>query len=209
MRLAPALALATLLAAGPAFAQDATTPAAPAEPAPATPAEPAPATPSEPAPATPGAPTEPVAAPDVATIGPNADRDFWCALAYSLTARAAQIEGDEALAIAEAAKSQILFAGLVTTMQAGGFGEAQFNALTAQYTVALLDPFIAPPYTREQCEAAVPEAKAVVDAAQAETPAPADPATPDAPASDAPATDAPATDAPATDAPSTDAPAAQ
>ena len=175
MRLAPALVLATLLATGPTFAQDATTPAAPAEPAPAAPA----------------APAEPVAPPDVATIGPNADRDFWCALAYSLTARAGQIGGNEALANGESAKSQMLFAGLVTTMKAGGFGEAQFNALTAKYTIALLDPFATPAFTREQCEAAVPEAKAIVDAAQPETPAPADPATPDAPAADAPAADAP------------------
>jgi hypothetical protein len=152
MRLVPALALATLLAAAPAYAQDATTPAAPAEAAPAAPAEPAPT------------PT-PVPPPDVATIGPNADRDFWCALAYSLTARAAQIGGDEATTMAEATKSQVLFAGLVTTMKAGSYGEAEFNALTGQYTIAVLDPFATPKYTREQCEAAVPEAKAIVDAA--------------------------------------------
>jgi 2-oxoglutarate dehydrogenase E2 component (dihydrolipoamide succinyltransferase) len=179
MRLAPALVLATLLAAGPAFAQDATTPAAPAEAAPA-----APAAPAEPAPA-------PVPPPDVATIGPNADRDFWCALAYSLTARAGQIGGNEVVAAGEAAKSQMLFAGLVTTMKAGNFGEAQFNALTAQYTIALLDPFASPKFTPEQCDVAVTEAKAIVDAATAA--APADPA---APAADAPA--APAADAPAT-----------
>ncbi len=184
MRLAPALVLATLLATGPAFAQNAT-PAAPAEPAPS-----APAAPAEPAPA-------PVEPPDVATIGPNADRDFWCALAFSLTARAGQIGGNEAIANAEATKSQMIFAALVTTMKAGGFGEAQFNALTAKYTIALLNPFATPAFTREQCEAAVLEAKAIVDASQPETPAPADPATPDAPAAGAPAADAPGTEAPA------------
>jgi hypothetical protein len=175
MRLAPALVLAALFAAGPAFAQDATTPAAPAEPAPA-----APAAPAEPAPV-------PVAPPDVATIGPNADRDFWCALAYSLTARAAQIGGNDPATMAEATKSQMLFAGLVTTMKAGSYGEAEFNALTGQYTIEVLDPFATPKYSHEQCETAVVEAKAIVDAAQAAAPA--------APATDAPA--APAADAPA------------
>ena len=77
----------------------------------------------------------------------------------------------------------------MTTMKAGGFGEAQFNALTAKYTIALLDPFATPEFNREQCEAAMLEAKAIVDAA---TPPPADPATPDAPAADAPAPEAPA-----------------
>lgn len=184
MRLAPALFLAALLAS-PALGQDATPPAAPAEPAPAAPSEPAPA-----------APAAPVTLPAMTDISPTADRDFWCAIAFSLTTRAAQMNGDEAAAAGEAQKSQIVFAGLVTAMKAGNFAEEQFNALTAQYTAKVLDPFAAPEsgFTREQCEAAVPEAKAVVEAAQAAAPAqPAAPATPDAPAADAPAADAPAT----------------
>lgn len=167
MRLAPALILATLLAtlltaplAGPALAQDTTTPAAPAVPAPA-----------------------PVPPPDVATIGPNADRDFWCALAYSLTARAAQIGSDETGAMAETGKSQMLFASIVTTMKAGSFGEAEFNALTAKYTIEMLDPFATPKYTREQCETALVDAKAILDAAEAAAPTTEQPA---APAADAP-----------------------
>ncbi len=184
MRLAPALVLASLLAVGPAFAQDATTPAAPAEAAPTAPADAAPADPNAVLP-------DP---PDVATIGPNADRDFWCALAFSLTARAGQIGGNAVLADSQAAKSQTIFAGLVTTMKAAGFQEVQFNSLTAQYTVALLDPFARPKFTREQCDTAVAEAQAIVDAQAA---APADPATPDAPAADAPAADAPSAPAPA------------
>ena len=161
MRLAPALLLASLLAATPVLAQDATTPA---------PAEPAAPAPTAPAPA-------PVEPPDVATIGPNADRDFWCALAFSLASRAGQIGANETLANTEATKSQTLFAGLVTTMKTSGFNESQFNALTSLYTIALLDPFTAPKFTREQCEAAVSEAKPIVDAAPPETPA-----TPEAPA---------------------------
>ena len=75
----------------------------------------------------------------------------------------------------------------VTTMKAGSYGEAEFNALTGQYTIEVLDPFATPKYSHEQCETAVVEAKAIVDAAQAAAPA--------APATDAPA--APAADAPA------------
>jgi hypothetical protein len=136
-------------------------------------------------------------------ISPTADRDFWCAIAFSLTARAAEMSGDTAGAGAEAQKSQIVFAGVVTAMKAGNFTEQQFNALTAQYTAKVLDPFAAPEvgFTREACEAAVPEAQAVVEAAQAAAPAepttPAEPATPDAPAADAPPADAPGTEAPA------------
>ena len=197
MRLVPALFLAALIAS-PALGQDATTPAAPAEPAPAAPAEPAPAAPAAPA---------PVTLPAMADISPTADRDFWCAIAFSLTTRAAQMNGDQATAQSEAAKSQIVFAGVVTAMKAGNFSEEQFNALTSQYTAKVLDPFAAPEagFTREQCEAAVPEAEAAVTAAQPAAPAdpaapaaPADPATPDAPAAGAPAADAPGTEAPQT-----------
>jgi len=178
MRLAPALLLASLLAATPVLAQDATTPA------PAEPAAPAPTAPAAPAPVEP---------PDVATIGPNADRDFWCALAFSLASRAGQIGANETLANTEATKSQTLFAGLVTTMKTGGFNEGQFNALTSLYTIALLDPFATPKFTREQCEAAVPEAKATIDAAQAEAAA----AAPDAPADAPAAPETPGPEAPA------------
>lgn len=188
MRLVPALFLAALIAS-PALGQDATTPAAPAEPAPAAPAEPAPAAPAAPA---------PVTLPAMADISPTADRDFWCAIAFSLTTRAAQMNGDQATAQSEAAKSQIVFAGVVTAMKAGNFSEQQFNVLTSQYTARVLDPFAAPEagFTREQCEAAVPEAEAAVTAAQPAEPAA--PTTPKAPAADAPAADAPATEAPAT-----------
>ena len=179
MRLAPALILAALLATGPAIAQDATTPAAPAAPT-----EPAPAAPAaEPAP-------QPVALPAVDAIGPNADRDFWCALAFSLTARAAQIGGNEAGAATEAQRSQLLFANLVNTMKAGKFTEQQFNGLTAQYTLKLLDPFAQPAFTQEHCATALTEAETALAAAQAA--APADPAAPGAPTADAPAA-APAT----------------
>lgn len=160
MRLAPIVSIA-LLMAGPVVAQDAAPPAEAASPA-----EPAPASPAEP---------EVVLRPDVAKIAANADRDFWCAIAYSLTTRAGQIGGNEELAMAEATKSQILFAGLVTSMKAGGYQESQFNALTAEYTIKLMDPFAQPQYTRAECEAAVPEAQAIVEAAQ-----PAAPAAPEA-----------------------------
>lgn len=191
MRLIPALLLATALAS-PAMAQDATSPAAPAEPAPAAPAEPAPA------PAEPTAPA-PVELPAAADIGPNVDRDFWCAVAFSLTARSADMSGDSARAAEEAQKSQFVFAAVVQAMQAGNYQEAQFNGLTEQYTAKVLDPFGPPEgrYTREQCETAATEARAAIEAAQA---AP----TPDAPAAGAPAADAPGT----TEAPSTEAPAA-
>jgi hypothetical protein len=193
MRLAPAFFVAAAFAC-PVFAQDAAAPTAPAETAPAEPA--------------PAAPAEPLPPPDVATISPTADRDFWCALAFSLTSRAAQISGDATAAGAEAEKSQVMFAAIVTAMKAANLQEQQFNALVGQYTVKVMDPFSQAEgsYTREVCEAAVPEARAIVDAAQAA--APADPATPDAPAADAPAADAPAADAPAADAPGTEAPAA-
>lgn len=177
MRLAPALVLAALLATAPAVAQDATTPATPA---PTAPAEPAPAPPM-------------IVAPPVEEIGPNADRDFWCALAYSLTARAAQIGGNEAAAAGEAQRSQVLFANLVNTMKAGNFTEPQFNKLTADYTLKLLDPFAPAAYTQDDCALALTEAGAALAAAQAA--APAEPApTPEAPAAtpEAPAT-APAT----------------
>lgn len=189
MRLARTLFFAALLAS-PAVAQDATSPAAPAEPAPTAPAEPAPA-----------APAAPLPVPAIADIGPTADRDFWCAIAFSLTTRAAQMNGDTTGANVEAEKSQILFASIVTSMKAKNLAEEQFNALTAQYTAKLLDPFAVPGFTREQCEAAVPEARAAVEAAQAAAPAepaaPVDPAAPAAPAADAPATEAPAETPPA------------
>ena len=169
MRLAPALILAALLTTGPAMAQDA--PAAPAAPT-----EPAPAAPTP----------EPATLPAVEQIGPNADRDFWCALAFSLTARAAQIGGNESGASTEAQRSQLLFANLVNTMKAGNFTEQQFNGLTAQYTLKLLDPFAAPAYTLDDCTVALTEAETALAAAQAATP-PVDPASPDAPAADAPA----------------------
>ncbi|HEY9010921.1 MAG TPA: hypothetical protein VIN06_07870 [Devosia sp.] len=178
MRLIPALLLATALAS-PAMAQDA--PAAPAEPAPAAPAEPAPA------PAAPAAPA-PVELPTAADIGPNADRDFWCAVAFSLSARSADMSGDGVRAAQEAQNSQYVFAAVVQVMQAGNYQEAQFNGLTEQYTAKVLDPFGAPEdrYTREQCDTAATEARTAIEAAQA---AP----TPDAPAADAPAADAPGT----------------
>ena len=167
MRLAPALVLAALLATGPALAQDAQT--APAEPAPAPPM---------------------IIAPPVADIGPNADRDFWCALAFSLTARAAQISGNEAAAAGEAQRSQVLFANLVNIMKTGNYTEPQFNKLTEEYTLKLLDPFAPADYTQDDCALALAEAGAALAAAQA-----AAPAAPAAPAADAPAVDAPATPA--------------
>lgn len=174
MRLVSAFVLATLLAS-PVLAQDAAPAAPAAEPAPA-PAEPAPA--PEPA---------PVTLPALTDIGPNADRDFWCALAFSLTSRAAQIGGNAPASTLEAQKSQVLFANLVTTMKAGNFTEQQFNALTAKYTIALLDPFATPAFTLEACATALTEAEASLAAAQA-----AQAATPEAPADAAPAPDAPA-----------------
>lgn len=182
MRLIPALLLATALAS-PALAQDA--PAAPAEPVPAAPTEPAPA------PAEPTAPP-PAELPAAADIGPNVDRDFWCAVAFSLAARSADMSGDGVRAAEEAQKSQYVFAAVVQVMQAGNYQEAQFNGLTEQYTAKVLDPFGVPEgrYTREQCETAATEARTAIEAAQA---AP----TPDAPAADAPAADAPGTEAPA------------
>jgi hypothetical protein len=137
-----------------------------------------------------------IVAPPVAEIGPNADRDFWCALAYSLTARAAQIGGNEAAAAGEAQRSQVLFGNLVNTMKAGNFTEQQFNKLTADYTLKLLDPFAPAAYTQDDCAVALAEAGEALAAAQAAQPA--DPATPDAPAAGAPAADAPGTAAPAT-----------
>lgn len=179
MRLVSALVLTTLLGAAPALAQDAA-PAAPADAAPAATAE------------------APVELPPIESISPTGDRDFWCAIAFSLTSRAADMAGDKPGAMAEAEKSQIMFATVVTSMKAANFSEQQFNLLTTQYTTRVLDPFTRAEdsYTKEVCEAAVPEAKAFVEAAQAA----AEPAAPEAPAADAPAPDA---EAPA------DAPAAQ
>lgn len=173
MRLAPALVLATLLAAGPVFAQDATTPA------PADPASPA---------------ATPIPVPELSEIGPNADRDFWCALAFSLTSRAFQVGGNAEASAGEAQKSQVIFASIITTMKAKNFQEEQFNALTARYTIQLMDPFGATEgrQTREACAAAVTDAQAVMDAAAA-----AAPTEPEAPAAETPATDAPAPEAPA------------
>ena len=210
MRLIPAFLIAAALAS-PAIAQDATTPAAPAEPAPAAPAEPAPGVPAPDAPApaepAPAPAPAPVELPAVADIGPNVDRDFWCAVAFSLTARAADMSGDATRAGEEAQKSQYVFAGIVQLMQSGNFQEPQFNGLTEQYTAKVLDPF-APAesrFTREECETAATDARTAIEAAAA-----AEPATPDAPAADAPAADAPTTEAPATESPATpEAPAAQ
>ncbi|WP_395816421.1 hypothetical protein [Devosia sp.] len=169
MRLVSSLFVAAALLAGPALAQDA--PAAPA---------------AEPAPAAPAA----IELPPIENISPTADRDFWCAMAYTLTARAADVSGDKPAAMAEAEKSQILFASIVTAMKKANMQEPQFNLLTAQYTARVLNPFSRDEggYTKDVCEAAVPEAKAFVEANPA-APAPAAPA-PDAPA--APAADAPA-----------------
>ena len=169
MRLVSSLLVAAALLAGPALAQDA--PAAPA---------------AEPAPAAPAA-APPIELPPMESISPTADRDFWCALAYTLTARAADVGGDTPAAMAESEKSQILFASIVTAMKKANMQEAQFNLLTAQYTARVLDPFSRGEggYTKDVCEAAVPEAKAFVEANPA-APAPA------APAADAPAADAPA-----------------
>jgi hypothetical protein len=164
MRLAPALVLVTLLATAPALAQDATTPA------PADPAAPA---------------VAPLPVPELSEIGPNADRDFWCALAFSLTSRAADIGGNAEASAAEAQRSQVIFASIITEMKAKNFQEEQFNALTARYTIQLMDPFgpAEGRQTREACAAAVTDAQSVMDALAAATPA-----EPEAPAADAPAT---------------------
>jgi hypothetical protein len=147
------------------------------------------------------------ALPAPADIGPNVDRDFWCATAFGLTAYIAGQSGDQATATADTGKMETLFSGIVTLMKAGNFEEAQFTAMNGLYTTKVMNPFAsdAEGYTREVCETAFSEAEVFVAAAMAEqaekdaaaaAEKPAEPATPNAPAADAPAADAPAKPAP-------------
>ena len=137
-----------------------------------------------------------------ADVGPTIDRDLWCAVALSLSARAAEGRGDSAGSMADLQSSQVLFAGVVVAMQGNNNTEAEFNELTQTYTARLLDPFAEDQgFGREDCEAAVPEAQSAIDAATlaageagGTATDPAAPSTPDAPAGNAPEADAPGTD---------------
>jgi hypothetical protein len=205
MRLIPTFALSAILFATPgltlsALAQDAGTPAAgpSAGEAPASPATP---------------PATPVPGPAITAqdIGPTIDRDIWCAIALSLSARSAELRADAAAAMTDQQASQVLFGSVVVAMQANGNTEQDFNQLSSSYTERMLDPFASATegFSREDCEAAIPEAQAAIDAAaeaaEAAQPAPdaapAVPATPDAPAGSAPEADAPGTDGDADAAP--------
>ena len=114
--------------------------------------------------------------------------------------------------------SQVLFGSVVVAMQANGNTEQDFNQLSSSYTERMLDPFASATegFSREDCEAAIPEAQAAIDAAaeaaEAAQPAPdaapAVPAAPDAPAGSAPEADAPGTDGAADAAPETGSDAA-
>lgn len=217
MRFLPAVALSAILAATPslltpALAQDAATPSAeqPVDQATEQPAQNEPGAPEAPAP-TPPAQDPPPTAPNpdamlsAEDIGPTVDRDIWCAIALSLSARSAELRADASAAMTDQQASQVLFGSVVVAMQANGNTEQDFNQLSSAYTERMLDPFASAEdgYSREECEAAVPEAQASIDtaaeAAAAAQPAtdaapPAAPSTPDAPAGDAPAADAPGTD---------------
>lgn len=218
MRLVSSLALAAALAAAPtlsatAFAQDApaTEGSMPSDPA----AEAAPATDGAAATSEPGTETSEGMAADApmapgitaADVGPTVDRDLWCAVALSLSARAAEGRGDAAGSATDLQASQVLFASVVVAMQGNNNTETQFNELTETYTARLLDPFAEDEsFTRADCEAAVPEAQAAIDAATMAASGadgaatdPAAPATPDAPAGNAPAADAPGTEGSATE----------
>jgi hypothetical protein len=159
------------------------------------------------APAAPAAPA-PAGLPAASDIGPNVDRDFWCATAFGLTAYIASEAGDAVGAQADKTKMETLFAGIVTLMKAGNFEQDQFTALNGVYTSKVMNPF-APPgegYARDVCDTAASEAETFVAAAMAEQAAKDAAAAAAAPATDAPATAEPAP--PAADGPATDTPAA-
>lgn len=213
MRLVSTLALAAALAAAPtlsatAFAQDAPASDSSSEAGStdgATTAQPeadaaAGATDAAPADNMSGEAMEPAIT--AADIGPTVDRDLWCAVALSLSARAAEGRGDSAGSMADLEASQVYFASVVVAMQGNNNTETEFNELTETYTARLLDPFAEDDgFTREECEAGVAEAQAAIDeatmaagAAEGAASDPAAPSTPDAPAGNAPEADAPGTD---------------
>ena len=119
-------------------------------------------------------------------IGPNVDRDFWCATAFGLTSYIAGQAGDPTTSQGDNAKSGALFSGIATQMQAKGMAKEQFDQLTAHYTAKVMDPFKPADgvFTREQCETAVAELAAAPATEPAPTTEPA-PATEPAPTTEA------------------------
>jgi predicted lipoprotein with Yx(FWY)xxD motif len=93
---------------------------------------------------------------DLARIGPNADRDFWCAAAFGVLVFTLKDDRDASSAANE--NSARIFTGLITTMRSNGLAKEDFDALVASYTNAAMDPFTAPAYTREECDAALADA---------------------------------------------------
>jgi hypothetical protein len=110
----------------------------------------------------------PAAPANASDIGPNADRDFWCAAAYGMLSYSLKQTGDDAGADTASANMQTLFQGLVVQMQGKGLQKEQFDTLVSQYTAVTMNPFAETSFTREQCDGAVTEAKAAMPVAPAE-----------------------------------------
>jgi hypothetical protein len=100
----------------------------------------------------------------VEDIGPNADRDFWCAAAFGVLVYTLSQSGDTAASESANTNMTALFTGIALAMQAKSQPKEDYDALVQQYTAAVMDPFArgAKSYSREECDAAAAEAVAAM-----------------------------------------------
>lgn len=103
---------------------------------------------------------------NVADIGPNADRDFWCAAAFGVLVYTLQQSGDASGAESASTNMTALFTVLATAMKDKGMAKEEYDALVANYTSAVMDPFAKADksYAREECNAAAADAVKAVPA---------------------------------------------
>jgi hypothetical protein len=104
----------------------------------------------------------------VADIGPNADRDFWCAAAFGVLVYTLQQQGDAPAAESASANMTALFTGIATSMKDKGMAKEDYDALVASYTNAVMDPFAKAEkaFSRDDCDAAAADAVKAMPAAQ-------------------------------------------
>jgi hypothetical protein len=96
----------------------------------------------------------------VEDIGPNADRDFWCAAAFGVLVYTLDQQGQAEASATANTNMTALFTGIALAMQAKTQPKEDYDALVAQYTAAVMDPFArgAKSYSREECDAAAADA---------------------------------------------------
>lgn len=94
-----------------------------------------------------------------ADISPTAERDFWCAAAFGMLSYTLKTTGDQTGSDEADTSMQTLFAGIAIDMQAKGMDRGDYDALVTEYTAKAMNPFSERAYEREECDAAVVEAR--------------------------------------------------